>query len=85
APAARGARAADPSDGTRPADGTDVVVHVEVRPLRARSGPGAPGGEAPSLADRLRDPAVRDEVVARAEDWVRCGWPDARARVVVDG
>ncbi|KAJ8139463.1 hypothetical protein OY671_007326, partial [Metschnikowia pulcherrima] len=45
----------------------------------------APGGEAPSLADRSRDPAVRDEVVARAEDWVRCGWPDARARVVVDG
>nr|WP_128082833.1 hypothetical protein [Cellulosimicrobium sp. MM] len=30
-------------------------------------------------------PAVRDEVVARAEDWVRCGWPDARARVVIDG
>ncbi|MFI2570207.1 winged helix DNA-binding domain-containing protein [Cellulosimicrobium funkei] len=85
AAAARGARAADPADGTRPADGTDVVVHVEVRPLRARSGPGAPGGEAPSLADRLRDPAVRDEVVARAEDWVRCGWPDAGARVVVDG
>ncbi|MBE9925227.1 hypothetical protein G8C93_04880 [Cellulosimicrobium cellulans] len=56
-------------------------MHVELRPLRAPSGP---GGEAPSLADRLRDPAVRDEVVARAEDWVRCGWPDAGVRVVID-
>ncbi|MCR1980996.1 hypothetical protein NSA53_01915, partial [Cellulosimicrobium cellulans] len=78
------ARAADQADGTRPADGTDVVVHVEVRPLHAPSGPGASDDRAPSPADRLRDPAVRDEVVARAEDWVRCGWPGARARVVLD-
>ncbi|WP_454729713.1 winged helix DNA-binding domain-containing protein [Cellulosimicrobium protaetiae] len=71
----------------------DDVVHVEVRPLRGPAGDAAGRGTAAggmgdadvrrSPADRLREPGVRDAVVARAEDWVRCAWPDARARVVV--
>jgi hypothetical protein len=68
-------------------------VHVEVRPLRGPAGDVAGHGTAAdgtsdagdrrSPADRLREPGVRDAVVARAEDWVRCAWPGARARVVV--
>jgi hypothetical protein len=78
---------------TSPPEPTDDVVHVEVRPLRGPAGDVAGRGTAAggvgdtglhrSPAGRLREPGVRDAVVARAEDWVRCGWPGARARVVV--
>ena len=64
-----------------------------MRPLRGPAGEVTPDGTAAggagdadvrrSPADRLREPDVRDAVVACAEDWVRCAWPDARARVVV--
>ena len=75
---------------TSPDEPASDVVHVEVRPLRGPAGdvtgPGTAAGDADvrrSPADRLREPDVRDAVVACAEDWVRCAWPDARARVVV--
>jgi hypothetical protein len=71
-----------------PEDG-GTVAQVDVRPLRpgraaptsASAGPGGAARRAP--ADRLAEPAVRDEVVARAEDWLRVAAPDARPRVVV--
>ncbi|UKJ65504.1 winged helix DNA-binding domain-containing protein [Cellulosimicrobium cellulans] len=85
------ARAA--SGATSPDEPADDVVHVEVRPLRGPAGDVTGRGTAAdgksdaggrrSPADRLREPTVRDAVVARAEDWVRCAWPGARARVVV--
>ncbi|GED09627.1 winged helix DNA-binding domain-containing protein [Cellulosimicrobium cellulans] len=78
---------------TSPDEPADDVVHVEVRPLRGPAGEVTPDGTAAggagdadvrrSPADRLHEPGVRDAVVARAEDWVRCAWPGARARVVV--
>ncbi|KZM79875.1 winged helix DNA-binding domain-containing protein [Cellulosimicrobium sp. I38E] len=81
------------TEATSPDAPADDVVHVEVRPLRGpagdvtRDGTAADGaGDADgrrSPADRLREPGVRDAVVARAEDWVRCAWPGARARVVM--
>jgi len=66
----------------RPDEATDAVVQVEVRPLR-----GAPAGSTtgPEPADRLHEAEVHDALVARAEDWVACAWPHARARVVVTG
>lgn len=66
----------------RPDEGTDAVVQVEVRPLR-----GSPAGSTtgPEPADRLHEAEVHDALVARAEDWVACAWPHARARVVVTG
>ncbi|MFF2269715.1 winged helix DNA-binding domain-containing protein [Cellulosimicrobium cellulans] len=90
APAAPARATAAATSSDEPADD---VVHVEVRPLRGPAGDAAgrgtaTGGEGDtdvrrSPADRLREPGVRDAVVARAEDWVRCAWPGARARVVV--
>jgi len=78
---------------TSPDEPADDVVHVEVRPLRAPAGDvtgrgtgagGVSGADVlRSPADRLREPEVRDALVARAEDWVRCAWPAARTRVVV--
>ncbi len=78
---------------TSPEEPAGDVVHVEVRPLRGPAGDMTGRGTAAggvgvpdvrrSPADRLREPGVRDAVVARAEDWVRCAWPGARARVVV--
>ncbi|WP_264029925.1 winged helix DNA-binding domain-containing protein [Cellulosimicrobium sp. SH8] len=78
---------------TPPDEAADDVVHVEVRPLRGPAGDAAGRGTGArglgdtdvrrSPADRLREPGVRDAVVARAEDWVRCAWPGARASVVV--
>ncbi|WP_353708715.1 winged helix DNA-binding domain-containing protein [Cellulosimicrobium sp. ES-005] len=78
---------------TSPDEAADDVVHVEVRPLHGPAGDAAGRGTGAgglggadvrrSPADRLREPGVRDAVVARAEDWVRCAWPGARARVVV--
>ncbi len=66
-------------------DAGEVVGHLEVRPLRghAPSDEGAPATDGGTPADRLRDPDVRDALVARGEAWLRCAWPHARARVVV--
>ncbi|ARU50488.1 hypothetical protein CBR64_02225 [Cellulosimicrobium cellulans] len=93
ATAARSAPTRATTGATSPEEPSGDVVHVEVRPLRGRGGDvtgrGTAGGGAGaadvrrSPADRLREPGVRDAVVARAEDWVRCAWPGARARVVV--
>ncbi|MBM7820823.1 hypothetical protein JOE63_003300 [Cellulosimicrobium cellulans] len=93
ATAARSAPTRATTGATSPEEPAGDVVHVEVRPLRGPAGDvtgrGTAGGGAGaadvrrSPADRLREPGVRDAVVARAEDWVRCAWPGARARVVV--
>ncbi|OLT55421.1 winged helix DNA-binding domain-containing protein [Cellulosimicrobium sp. CUA-896] len=78
-------------DGVADRDG--AVAQVDVRPLRPDGSPDAPSagpvgaveaadaGRSP--AERLAEPAVRDEVVARAEDWLRVAAPGARHRVVV--
>ncbi|WP_426309277.1 winged helix DNA-binding domain-containing protein [Cellulosimicrobium sp. E-16] len=89
-PSAPARAATEETSAVAPADD---VVHVEVRPLRGPAGDAAGRGTAAggmgdadvrrSPADRLREPGVRDAVVTRAEDWVRCAWPGARARVVV--
>lgn len=64
-----------------------AVAHVDVRPLRPLAAPPPRTDDAGRTdrapADRLAEPGVRDEVVARAEDWLRVAAPGARPRVVV--
>ncbi|WP_454043180.1 winged helix DNA-binding domain-containing protein [Cellulosimicrobium sp. Marseille-Q8652] len=66
-------------------DGGEPVARVDVRPL-APSGSGAvasPTSTAGAPAARLAEAAVRDEVVARAQDWLRVAVPGARPSVVL--
>lgn len=67
-------------------EGDHDVARVDVRPLRPSAAPPATpvaDGTGRAPADRLGEPDVRDEVVARAEDWLRVAAPEARRRVVV--
>ncbi|MCB7137220.1 winged helix DNA-binding domain-containing protein [Cellulosimicrobium marinum] len=61
--------------------GRDGAPQVDVRPLHPAAAPEP--GTTPAPAVRLADAAVRDEVVARAEDWLAVAAPGAVPRVVV--
>ncbi|WP_435736677.1 winged helix DNA-binding domain-containing protein [Cellulosimicrobium sp. PMB13] len=67
----------------------EAAARVEVRPLlpAGTEADGAGSGAVPvgaaHPAARLADPEIRDEVVARAEDWLRVAAPGARPSVVV--
>lgn len=66
--------------------GDEAVARVDVRPLvPAGTGADDTGSSigAPHPAARLAEAGVRDEVVARAEDWLRVAAPEARPSVVV--